>query len=214
MLTYTKKPPRFAKKNLEDNLMNFKDFYPFPAEVHHDVIPGGVADNDVPTPLDAEQLALGLKVELEHTNDPKVALEIALDHIRETPDYYSKLAMTGLSPEIAPDPSMAAKSTPPMAANAGVEPTAPACCQHKPVMEDKSTTTYEQYQDIARRLIAQLMKMAQVDRKNFSNAQKQITPSVVKSVLIGLGDSDPKLSAELTKLGAVAYKPKIVKPKL
>ena len=38
------------------------------------------------------QIDKGVKVEMEHTNDPKVALEIALDHINEDLFYYSKLA--------------------------------------------------------------------------------------------------------------------------
>lgn len=38
------------------------------------------------------QLAKGIKVELEHTTDPKVAREIALDHLLEFPDYYDRLA--------------------------------------------------------------------------------------------------------------------------
>jgi len=37
------------------------------------------------------QVKKGVKVELEHTNDPKIALEIALDHINELPDYYDRL---------------------------------------------------------------------------------------------------------------------------
>jgi len=37
------------------------------------------------------QLKMGLKVEMEHTNDPKIALEIAMDHMVESPDYYTKL---------------------------------------------------------------------------------------------------------------------------
>ena len=37
------------------------------------------------------QLKLGIKVELEHTTDKKVAEEIALDHLSELPDYYTKL---------------------------------------------------------------------------------------------------------------------------
>lgn len=39
-----------------------------------------------------KQLARGIKVELEHTTDPKLAREIALDHLAEIPDYYSRLA--------------------------------------------------------------------------------------------------------------------------
>jgi hypothetical protein len=83
-----------------------------------------------------------------------------------------------------------------------------SCC----IGEDKSTTTYDQYRDIARRLIANLMKMSQKNPKNYSEAERNITSSVVKSVLIGLGNSDPELSAVLTKIGAVAYKyPKVRK---
>lgn len=39
-----------------------------------------------------KQLARGIKVELEHTTDTKLAREIALDHLAEMPDYYSRLA--------------------------------------------------------------------------------------------------------------------------
>ena len=37
------------------------------------------------------QLKKGIKVELEHTTDKKVAREIALDHIGEYVDYYDRL---------------------------------------------------------------------------------------------------------------------------
>jgi len=38
-----------------------------------------------------KQLAMGIKVESEHTSDPKIAREIALDHLAEKPDYYTRL---------------------------------------------------------------------------------------------------------------------------
>lgn len=38
-----------------------------------------------------KQLEMGIKVEKEHTNDAKMAREIALDHLNEKPNYYSKL---------------------------------------------------------------------------------------------------------------------------
>lgn len=38
------------------------------------------------------QLSLGIQVEMEHTDDPREAREIALDHLMELPDYYSRLA--------------------------------------------------------------------------------------------------------------------------
>ena len=38
-----------------------------------------------------EQLTKGVKVEMEHTDDPKKAVEIALDHLVESPIYYDEL---------------------------------------------------------------------------------------------------------------------------
>jgi len=38
------------------------------------------------------QLEMGLKVEMEHTDDTTKAREIALDHLMEDPEYYTKLA--------------------------------------------------------------------------------------------------------------------------
>lgn len=37
------------------------------------------------------QLEMGVKVEREHTSDDNTAKEIALDHLMELPDYYTKL---------------------------------------------------------------------------------------------------------------------------
>jgi hypothetical protein len=56
-----------------------------------DKIPGGLADKGPPKDLDPKQLEMGLKVEMEHTGDKNVAREIALDHLTEDPQYYSKL---------------------------------------------------------------------------------------------------------------------------
>lgn len=38
-----------------------------------------------------EQLRIGTKVEMEHTDDPEEARRIARDHLREFPDYYTRL---------------------------------------------------------------------------------------------------------------------------
>lgn len=57
-----------------------------------DLIPGGLADKKNPADFDHDSLVEGLRVELEHTSDPKIALEIAMDHLTEDPDYYRKLA--------------------------------------------------------------------------------------------------------------------------
>lgn len=66
-----------------------------------DSITGGVADKDTITSLSKhhgvsvtsiiKELKRGLEVEMEHTDDPKKSIEIAMDHIKEDPKYYTKL---------------------------------------------------------------------------------------------------------------------------
>lgn len=50
---------------------------------------GGLGDDKSPKNFDPEQVSLGIKVEMEHTDDPMEALEIALDHLTEDPEYYT-----------------------------------------------------------------------------------------------------------------------------
>lgn len=48
--------------------------------------------NDVPdSEFDANELAMGIEVEKEHTDDEAIAKEIAKDHLSELPTYYSLL---------------------------------------------------------------------------------------------------------------------------
>ena len=63
-----------------------------------DKIPGGLADDKQPFEFDSEQLAMGLMVEMEHTDDPKIALEIAMDHLVERSDYYKRLSEIEIEP--------------------------------------------------------------------------------------------------------------------
>jgi hypothetical protein len=42
------------------------------------------------------QLKKGIQVELEHTYDKKIAMQIALDHLKEDPNYYTKLNKANL----------------------------------------------------------------------------------------------------------------------
>ena len=56
-----------------------------------DKLPGGLADEKTPEDFDAKQLAKGLKVEMEHTDDRAVAREVAMDHLTEDSKYYDKL---------------------------------------------------------------------------------------------------------------------------
>ena len=61
------------------------------AKIHKkvkDILPGG-ADNGSPdSDFDKEQLDKGQEIEMEHTNDPDIAKEIAKDHLVEAPRYY------------------------------------------------------------------------------------------------------------------------------
>jgi hypothetical protein len=41
--------------------------------------------------VDSKELAMGMEVEKEHTPDPETAKRIALDHLAELPDYYTRL---------------------------------------------------------------------------------------------------------------------------
>ena len=42
------------------------------------------------------ELRMGIRVEMEHTNDPKKAEKIALDHLAENPFYYTALKLSGI----------------------------------------------------------------------------------------------------------------------
>lgn len=56
-----------------------------------DKIPGGLSDKGPPKGIDPSQVEKGIKVEMEHTDDPQIAREITYDHLTEDPLYYDKL---------------------------------------------------------------------------------------------------------------------------
>lgn len=41
--------------------------------------------------VNEKELSMGIEVEMEHTNCPMLAKRIALDHLAELPDYYTRL---------------------------------------------------------------------------------------------------------------------------
>jgi hypothetical protein len=51
----------------------------------------GVWKKGDPLPADEAAIKKGTKVEMEHTDDPEIARQIALDHLAEDPKYYDKL---------------------------------------------------------------------------------------------------------------------------
>lgn len=68
--------------------------------LNEDYIPGGKGDNVDPDKFDPDEIIMGLKVELEHTDKFSIALEIALDHLSEDPKYYTKHKASGLADEL------------------------------------------------------------------------------------------------------------------
>ena len=66
----------------------------------YEELTGGVGDATAPHDVDPIELALGQTVEMEHTTDPNIATEIALDHLSEDPKYYTKLKKAGLAKEL------------------------------------------------------------------------------------------------------------------
>lgn len=95
--------------NVNKIFKDLNDSYVFHISLHdktsvaqEEYIPGGLASKmtlqDIADKHGVElrvlklQLKKGVKVEMEHTDDELVALEIAMDHIVEDPKYYDKLA--------------------------------------------------------------------------------------------------------------------------
>ena len=56
-----------------------------------DLVPGGKADKKTDADFPKKQLDMGQKVEMEHTNSPQQAREVARDHLTEFKDYYTRL---------------------------------------------------------------------------------------------------------------------------
>ena len=54
-------------------------------------IKGGLSSGKEISDFDPKALAMGTKVEFEHTTDIDIAREIAMDHLTEDPKYYIKL---------------------------------------------------------------------------------------------------------------------------
>lgn len=66
-------------------------------------IPGGKADDIPESAFPEAKISEGAKVESEHTSEPKVAQEIARDHLAEDPNYYEKLKKIESQPDLMKD---------------------------------------------------------------------------------------------------------------
>lgn len=81
--------------------VSYKEFYEHLTE-EVNTLTGGIGDITAPNNINTKELSIGIQVEMEHTNDPKIATEIAMDHLTEDPEYYSKLVAAGLAAEFKP----------------------------------------------------------------------------------------------------------------
>jgi len=80
----TKKFETYRAALLKEHGIDIKDF--------KEKLIGGEADGQKITKYDLNQLLIGIKVELEHTTDKMIALEISTDHLEEISDYYTRLS--------------------------------------------------------------------------------------------------------------------------
>lgn len=74
-----------------DALLIENGYSPLTLKKAKELIPDGNAADQPDSDFDPKQLAMGVKVELEHTKNKALAKEIAKDHLAEIPDYYTKL---------------------------------------------------------------------------------------------------------------------------
>lgn len=56
----------------------------------------GASKNDPDSKFDKKELMMGIEVEMEHTDKRAEAKEIAKDHLRENPKYYTELKKSGI----------------------------------------------------------------------------------------------------------------------
>ena len=80
--------------------VSYREFYEDVIGEQVNTLTGGVGDATASNDVDPVELSLGQTVEMEHTTDPNIATEIALDHLSEDPQYYTKLRKAGLAKEL------------------------------------------------------------------------------------------------------------------
>lgn len=83
--------PKMIKENLHSPKNVVLQKIGLLKSIGRDLVPGGLADKKKIKNFDPKQLAAGKKIEMEHTKNPKIAEEIATDHLTEDPKYYIKL---------------------------------------------------------------------------------------------------------------------------
>jgi hypothetical protein len=80
-----------VERKFEEYRTAIKDTYKVDIKNFKDKLPGGHADGKPITNYDLKQLLTGMNFERDHTKDNLLALELAMDHLESTPDYYTRL---------------------------------------------------------------------------------------------------------------------------
>jgi len=83
------KQPRYIEQQrlLRQQSASFKSNW-YKTAKWRNTIPEGSADGKTPLDYEKSQVEKGKEMELEHTNNPDTAREIAMDHLEEHKDYY------------------------------------------------------------------------------------------------------------------------------
>jgi len=94
---YGQEPVKLGHKDVQADLVLMEMFGVTPTtpalrKVAADLSGEAAKKGLTPDEVNPEQLEEGEDVEMEHTDDPDVAQRIALDHLTELPDYYTRLA--------------------------------------------------------------------------------------------------------------------------
>ena len=92
---YTIKDELPADANIDNEIIGPGKGVHFVQE-HKDKLPGGAADKMQPWQFAPEELQEGMSHEMEHTTDPSIAREIAMDHLTEDSQYYTHMKQVGM----------------------------------------------------------------------------------------------------------------------
>jgi len=91
---YLQKFTSVVSENEEENSENIPDEEVPALDVDDvdddgDKLEGGLGDHANVMDFDPEQILKGIEVEMEHTKDPKISLEITMDNLAKDPNYYN-----------------------------------------------------------------------------------------------------------------------------
>lgn len=95
MADATKYKREFGEDKIKGGLSDNKTFKDLLNKYKHKSKPISQVEKELKS-----QMNMGIKVEMEHTKSKKIAIEIAIDHLWENPNYYTKLKKMETKEEI------------------------------------------------------------------------------------------------------------------